>query len=248
MDSQSESKPKQEEVSKVIRSLAQHIRYAKDAQKKLAEAVEELEAEDLITHNALAIAQATLQTCKVRVSKALETLAVYEGLAELTEDSSDKYTKPVNGLVSDFENFEIRVTSCVTLFTESLSKTNNPRAKQTTLAAKKMDALMLASPKGMKYSVFRDWKILFLGYMAVTKLSKEEETTAAQAVIRAAFHEDWTKMWTEGVIDISSKDNINQIIKLELYVQSKRHVLIDRMAFQKRNQQSGESPKVTTQP
>ncbi len=93
----------------------------------------------------------------------------------------------------------------------------------------------------MKLVDFRDWKIRFEDFSAATRLAQECDLQARRGILRSALDQEWTKMWTQRVINVLDTDDTPEIIdKLEGYLRRHRHALVDRREFIQRVQQSGE--------
>lgn len=109
-------------------------------------------------------------------------------------------------------------------------------------SSKRMDIPKLKSPEDMKLIDFRDWKVRFEDFAAITRLAHDCNLEARRGIIRSAIHEDWTKLWSEGLIPITEEADVDEIVSaLEGYLRDKRHPLVDRRAFIQRDQGQGKS-------
>ncbi len=107
--------------------------------------------------------------------------------------------------------------------------------------SRKVDIPQLQNPENMNLVAFRDWVNRFEDYAVITNLG-DENLEKRRAVLRSALDTEWTKMWTEGTIEVKEPDDTPAIIKaLEAYLRRHRHVLLDRLEFHRRSQKDGET-------
>ncbi len=103
--------------------------------------------------------------------------------------------------------------------------------------SRKMEAPRLKSPEEATLSIFRDLKERFMEYAAITKLDTECDRRTRRGVLREAIHEDWSRLWSTGVLEVDDAHNWREIVELmSEYLRDRRSPLLDRLNIHDRSQ------------
>ncbi len=79
-------------------------------------------------------------------------------------------------------------------------------------------------------------------YAAITKLDTECDKRARRGVLREAIHEDWSRLWSTGVLEVNDAHDWREIVELmSEYLRDQRSPLLDRLNFHDRSQFASES-------
>lgn len=170
-----------------------------------------------------------------------ESVVKFEVLAELKGDKEETYTVECDDLEFELSKAYANMNT-LKLRSEDerhrgrdesqLARSVHSRGRA---AGKNMEIPKLGNPENMRLVDFRDWTTRFEDYAAVTRMAFDCNIDARRGILRYAIHEEWTKMWAEGVIQINDGDDIADIIKaLEGYLRRKRHPLVDKRVYSTR--------------
>ncbi len=107
--------------------------------------------------------------------------------------------------------------------------------------ARKMEAPRLKSPEDTTLAQFRDWRERFVEYAAITKMDTECDRRARRGVLREALHEDWSRLWSTGVLEVDDTHDWTDIVeRMSVYLRDQRSPLLDRLSFHERSQHASE--------
>ena len=60
-------------------------------------------------------------------------------------------------------------------------------------------------------------------------------------MLREAIHEDWSRLWSTGVLEVDDAHDWREIVDLmSVYLRDKRSPLLDRLNFHERSQHASE--------
>ncbi len=97
-------------------------------------------------------------------------------------------------------------------------------------------------PQGHYAGDIWDRKEKFVEYAAITKLDTECDRRARKGVLREAIHEDWSRLWSTGVLKVNDAHDWREIVELmSEYLRDQRIPLLDRLNFHDRSQFASES-------
>ncbi len=105
-----------------------------------------------------------------------------------------------------------------------------------------MEAPRLKSPEDTTLAQFRDWRDWFVEYAAITKMDTECDRRARRGVLREALHEDWSRVWSTGVLEVNDNHDWTDIVEcMSVHLRDQRSPLLDRLTFHERSQHALES-------
>ncbi len=105
-----------------------------------------------------------------------------------------------------------------------------------------MEAPRLKSPEDTTLAQFRDWRDWFVEYAAITKMDTECDRRARRGVLREALHEDWSRVWSTGVLEVNDNHDWTDIVEcMSVHLRDQRSPLLDRLTFHERSQHASES-------
>lgn len=242
-----------ESVATARRSRAQCGRHAQTIVETLAAEVDELDELRPIDAKQLRALEGRVPLAQQKLTNFAEAVVRCQALEDLQGE------RPSNVDELDLDPHEERSDALESLFIRSCGLLSalryeyelavvvsnpepNVRDGPSRGSAKRMDVPKLKSPEDMKLVDFRDWRVRFEDFAAITRLAEDCNREARRGILRSAIHEDWTKLWAEGVIAISDAADTPEIMSaLENYLRDKRHPLVDRRTFIQRDQEQGES-------
>lgn len=244
------------DFSSAKRSVGQYARHAKKIVDELISKVQVINDVGPVDWTKLWEAEGLVQPCRIRMDAFSAAVVNFEVIAEAHNEDGDKYTDEcddlelsLNKTCAKINALKLRAVDEKRVAHETELQGSRTPVPQSRAAAKKMDIPKLASPETMRLMDFRHWKMRFEDYAAVTRLFSDCNIQARRGILRSAIHEEWTKMWAEGVIMIDEDDDVTKIVEtFEEYLRQKRHPLVDRREFIKRIQHPGDPLKPITQP
>ncbi len=108
--------------------------------------------------------------------------------------------------------------------------------------AGKIEAPRLKSPEDTTLAQFRDWRERFVEYAAITRRDTECNRRARQGVLQEALHEDWSRLWFTGVLEVNDTHDWTDIVEcMSVYLRNQRSPDLDRLTFHEWSQHASES-------
>ncbi len=106
---------------------------------------------------------------------------------------------------------------------------------------RKIEAPRLKSPEDTMLAQFRDWRERFVEYAAITKMDTECDRRARRGVLREALHEDWSRLWSTGILEVNDTHDWTDIVEcMSVYLRDQRSPLLDRLTFHEQSQHASE--------
>lgn len=224
-----------------MQKRAEEVHKADEA-RRVAEATASNHAQELeMLREQIASTESNVEPSSENQSRSEDVTSVME---QKMQELEHRYQQQLHQEREESHKMLTEIMDRLSRVSESRSQshtTHDETGREPRVNAHEWKKMILNSPANLTLQSFKNWQQIWDTNLVTHRLEAEPRQIRI-GVLKCAIHDDWLTLWNTGNLDVTTRDDTKHILqKMYDYLRSKRHILLDREEFIRRNQQEGES-------